>query len=132
MCTLMFFLIDKVDVKLIINFPNQQSWCEANYYLSLQIRSFCSPLIVHWVQTQQNNILEWTQRAINIEVLTVISGLRNHASYLLAFLQFFLWMRYWLFWTSYNFVSFGCVIPTWYYHMGSFSDLLLSSAILCR
>ncbi|XP_064990055.1 protein unc-13 homolog isoform X4 [Musa acuminata AAA Group] len=52
----------------------------ANYIHPYQIRSFCSPLIVHWVQTQQNNILEWTQRAINIEDWEPLSNQQRQAA----------------------------------------------------
>ncbi|XP_065030432.1 protein unc-13 homolog isoform X2 [Musa acuminata AAA Group] len=52
----------------------------ANYIHPYQIRSFCSPLIVHWVQTQQNNILEWTQRAINIEDWEPLSNRQRQAA----------------------------------------------------
>ncbi|URD81413.1 hypothetical protein MUK42_00819 [Musa troglodytarum] len=51
-----------------------------NYIHPYQIRSFCSPLIAHWVQTQQNNILEWTQRAVNIEDWEPLSNRQRQAA----------------------------------------------------
>ncbi|KAH7659533.1 Protein unc-13-like protein [Dioscorea alata] len=43
-----------------------ESLC-SNHLQPYQIKDVCLPLILHWVNTQHDNILEWTKRAIHME-----------------------------------------------------------------
>lgn len=45
-----------------------------------QIREVCAPLILHWVNSQHDNILEWTKRAIQIEDWEPLSSQQRQAA----------------------------------------------------
>ncbi|KAJ6820257.1 uncharacterized protein M6B38_398250 [Iris pallida] len=51
-----------------------------NYFHPYQIRDVCSPLILHWVNSQHANILEWTKRAIQLEGWEPLSSQQKQAA----------------------------------------------------
>ncbi|KAJ0962092.1 hypothetical protein J5N97_029920 [Dioscorea zingiberensis] len=56
-----------------------KSLCRS-YLESYQIMDVCLPLILHWVNTQHDNILEWTKRAIHMEDWEPLSSQQRQAA----------------------------------------------------
>ncbi|XP_020248404.1 uncharacterized protein LOC109825902, partial [Asparagus officinalis] len=51
-----------------------------SYWHPYQIREVCAPLILHWLNAQHENILEWTKRAIQLEDWEPLSSQQRQAA----------------------------------------------------